>query len=82
MHVVEISHDCDDDAVSRTRLRRGAGRVTTDHVVLHSVVVAKDPSTRSDAPEGSYVVELLRDGPGRVARKVGERVELVVAAFE
>jgi phosphoribosyl-ATP pyrophosphohydrolase len=35
-----------------------------------------------DAPKGSYVVELLNEGTGHVARKVGEEaIELVVAAL-
>jgi phosphoribosyl-ATP pyrophosphohydrolase/phosphoribosyl-AMP cyclohydrolase len=35
-----------------------------------------------DAPEGSYVVELLKGGTAGVARKVGEEAtELVVAAL-
>jgi len=76
MHVVEISHDCDDDAVL-VRVSARAGVSRRNHVVLHSLVVAKDLQRDQDAPEGSYVVELLRDGPGRVARKVGEEaVEL------
>ncbi len=82
MHVIEITHDCDDDAV--------LVRVSADGPACHDGSTScftpwlwrKILQRQQDAPEGSYVVELLNDGTGRVARKVGEEaVELVVAAL-
>ncbi len=82
LHVVEVVLDCDADAV--------LVRATADGPTCH------DGSTSCFTPwlwrtvlqreraqsEDSYVVALLRDGPGRIARKVGEEaVELVVAAL-
>jgi phosphoribosyl-ATP pyrophosphohydrolase/phosphoribosyl-AMP cyclohydrolase len=82
MHVIEISHDCDDDAV--------LVRVSADGPACHDGSTScftpwlwrKILRREQDAPEGSYVVDLLSDGTGRVARKVGEEaIELVVAAL-
>jgi phosphoribosyl-AMP cyclohydrolase / phosphoribosyl-ATP pyrophosphohydrolase len=82
MHVIEVLHDCDDDAV--------LVRVSADGPACHDGSTScftpwlwrKILRREQDAPEGSYVVDLLRDGTGRVARKVGEEaIELVVAAL-
>ena len=82
MHVVEIAHDCDDDAV--------LVRVSADGPACHDGTTScftpwlwrKILRRQQDAPEGSYVADLLRDGSGRVARKVGEEaIELVVASL-
>ena len=82
MHVIEISHDCDDDAV--------LVRVSADGPACHDGSTScftpwlwrKILRREQDAPDGSYVVDLLSDGTGRIARKVGEEaVELVVAAL-
>jgi phosphoribosyl-ATP pyrophosphohydrolase/phosphoribosyl-AMP cyclohydrolase len=82
MHVVEISHDCDDDAV--------LVRVSADGPACHDGSTScftpwlwrKILRREQDSSEGSYVVALLNEGTGRVAQKVGEEaVELVVAAL-
>jgi phosphoribosyl-ATP pyrophosphohydrolase/phosphoribosyl-AMP cyclohydrolase len=82
MHVIEITHDCDDDAV--------LVRVSADGPACHDGTTScftpwlwrKVLRRQHEAPEGSYVAELLGDGSGRVARKVGEEaIELVVAAL-
>jgi phosphoribosyl-ATP pyrophosphohydrolase/phosphoribosyl-AMP cyclohydrolase len=82
MHVVEISHDCDDDAV--------LVRVSADGPACHDGSTScftpwlwrKILRREQDSPEGSYVVALLNEGTGRAAQKVGEEaVELVVAAL-
>jgi phosphoribosyl-AMP cyclohydrolase / phosphoribosyl-ATP pyrophosphohydrolase len=82
MHVVEIAHDCDDDAV--------LVRVSADGPACHDGSTScftpwlwrKILRRQQEAPDGSYVVELLDEGTGRVARKVGEEaVEFVVAAL-
>lgn len=82
MHVVEIANDCDDDAV--------LVRVSADGPACHDNATScftpwlwrKILRREREAPDGSYVVELLRSGPGPVARKVGEEAtELVVAAL-
>jgi phosphoribosyl-AMP cyclohydrolase / phosphoribosyl-ATP pyrophosphohydrolase len=82
MHVVEIASDCDDDAV--------LVRVSADGPACHDGSTScftpwlwrKILRRQEEAPEGSYVVDLLGDGTARVARKVGEEaIELVVAAL-
>jgi phosphoribosyl-ATP pyrophosphohydrolase/phosphoribosyl-AMP cyclohydrolase len=82
MHVVDIAHDCDDDAV--------LVRVAADGPACHDGSTScftpwlwrKILRREQDAPEGSYVVDLLNAGTGGVARKVGEEaIELVVAAL-
>jgi phosphoribosyl-AMP cyclohydrolase / phosphoribosyl-ATP pyrophosphohydrolase len=82
MHVIEIANDCDDDAV--------LVRVSADGPACHDGsttcftpwLFRKILRRHLDAPEGSYVVELLNEGSGHVARKVGEEaIELVVAAL-
>jgi phosphoribosyl-ATP pyrophosphohydrolase/phosphoribosyl-AMP cyclohydrolase len=82
MHVIEIAHDCDDDAV--------LVRVAADGPACHDGSTScftpwlwrKILRREQDAPEGSYVVDLLNAGTGGVARKVGEEaIELVVAAL-
>jgi phosphoribosyl-ATP pyrophosphohydrolase/phosphoribosyl-AMP cyclohydrolase len=82
MHVVEIAHDCDDDAV--------VVRVSADGPACHDGATScftpwlwrKILRRELDAPEGSYVVDLLHEGTSHVARKVGEEaIELVVAAL-
>ena len=82
MHVVEIAHDCDDDAV--------LVRVAADGPACHDGATScftpwlwrKILRRGAEAPEGSYVVDLLHEGTGFVARKVGEEaIELVVAAL-
>ena len=82
MHVVEISLDCDEDAV--------LVRVQADGPACH------DGSTSCFTPwlwrtilqrdatgdESSYVARTLREGTAKVSRKVGEEaVEVVVAAL-
>jgi phosphoribosyl-AMP cyclohydrolase / phosphoribosyl-ATP pyrophosphohydrolase len=82
MHVVEIAHDCDEDAV--------LVRVSADGPACHDGTTScftpwlwrKILRRQQEAPEGSYVAALLRDGSGRIAHKVGEEAtELVVAAL-
>lgn len=82
MHVVEIMNDCDDDAV--------LVRVSAAGPACHDGATScftpwlwrKILRREQEAPEGSYVVNLLDQGTGLVARKVGEEsIEFVVAAL-
>jgi phosphoribosyl-ATP pyrophosphohydrolase/phosphoribosyl-AMP cyclohydrolase len=82
MHVIEVAHDCDDDAV--------LVRVSADGPACHDGATScftpwlwrKILRRQEEAPEGSYVVALLNEGPTQVARKVGEEaIELVMAAL-
>jgi phosphoribosyl-ATP pyrophosphohydrolase/phosphoribosyl-AMP cyclohydrolase len=82
MHVVEILHDCDEDAV--------LVRVSADGPACHDGSTScftpwlwrKILRREAGAPAGSYVVNLLNEGTSKVARKVGEEaVELVVSAL-
>jgi phosphoribosyl-ATP pyrophosphohydrolase/phosphoribosyl-AMP cyclohydrolase len=82
MHVIEITHDCDDDAV--------LVRVSADGPACHDGSTScftpwlwrKILQRDRDAPEDSYVVEMLQQGSAGVARKVGEEaLELVMASL-
>jgi phosphoribosyl-ATP pyrophosphohydrolase/phosphoribosyl-AMP cyclohydrolase len=82
MHVVEIAHDCDDDAVLVRVSAEGPachdGSTSCFTPWLWRKILRRD----EEAPDGSYVVSLLNQGTGHVARKVGEEaIELVVAAL-
>jgi phosphoribosyl-AMP cyclohydrolase / phosphoribosyl-ATP pyrophosphohydrolase len=82
MHVVEIKHDCDDDAVLVRVSAEGPACHDGSTSCFTPWLWRKILRREQEAPEGSYVVDLLHDGTGRVARKVGEEaVELVVAAL-
>jgi phosphoribosyl-AMP cyclohydrolase / phosphoribosyl-ATP pyrophosphohydrolase len=82
MHVVEIKHDCDDDAVLVRVSAEGPACHDGSTSCFTPWLWRKILRREQEAPEGSYVVDLLQDGTGRVARKVGEEaVELVVAAL-
>lgn len=82
LRVVEVVHDCDDDAV--------LVRVRADGPTCHDGSTScftpwlwrKILQRASEDAEDSYVASLLRAGPPLAARKVGEEgVEVVVAAL-
>lgn len=82
MHVLEITHDCDDDAV--------LVRVSAQGPACHDGATScftpwlwrKVLRRATEAPDGSYVVQLLGAGTAAVSQKVGEEaIELVVAAL-
>jgi phosphoribosyl-AMP cyclohydrolase / phosphoribosyl-ATP pyrophosphohydrolase len=82
MHVVEIAHDCDDDAVLVRVSAEGPACHDGSTSCFTPWLWRKILRREQDAPEGSYVVELLNEGTGIVARKVGEEaIELVVATL-
>jgi phosphoribosyl-ATP pyrophosphohydrolase/phosphoribosyl-AMP cyclohydrolase len=82
MHVVEIAHDCDDDAVLVRVSAEGPACHDGSTSCFTPWLWRKILRRQQEAPEGSYVAELLSGGTARVARKVGEEaIELVVAAL-
>ncbi len=82
MHVVEIMHDCDDDAVLVRASADGPACHDGSTSCFTPWLWRKILRREQEAPDGSYVVELLNQGTGHVARKVGEEaIEVVVAAL-
>jgi phosphoribosyl-ATP pyrophosphohydrolase/phosphoribosyl-AMP cyclohydrolase len=82
LHVVEVVLDCDEDAI--------LVRATADGPTCHDASTScftpwlwrKILQRERDQSADSYVVSLLNEGTGKIARKVGEEaVELVVAAL-
>jgi phosphoribosyl-AMP cyclohydrolase / phosphoribosyl-ATP pyrophosphohydrolase len=83
LRVVELRDDCDGDALL-VRVEPAGPACHTGSVSCFAPelwrTIAERASTR---PEGSYTTQLLDDGVGAVARKVGEEaVELAVAALD
>ena len=83
LRVVELRDDCDGDALL-LRVEPAGPACHTGSVSCFAPelwrTIAERASTR---PEGSYTAQLLDDGVGAVARKVGEEaVELTVAALD
>jgi phosphoribosyl-AMP cyclohydrolase / phosphoribosyl-ATP pyrophosphohydrolase len=82
LHVVEVTMDCDGDAVLVRVVPEGPtchiGSTSCFSPWLWSVVLDRD----AVRPEGSYVAELLGRGTPAISRKVGEEaIELAVAAL-
>lgn len=83
LRVVELRDDCDEDALL-LRVEPNGPACHTGSVSCFAPelwrTIAERAATR---PEGSYTADLLADGVGAVARKVGEEaVELTVAALD
>ena len=83
--VDELRDDCDGDAHPRCASRpAGPACHTGSTHVLRAGALAHDRGAGgSSGPPGSYTAELLDEGVGACARKVGEEaVELTVAALD
>ena len=83
LRVVELRDDCDEDALL-VRVEPNGPACHTGSVSCFAPELWRTISERAATrPEGSYTAELLAEGVGAVARKVGEEgVELVVAALD
>ncbi len=82
LHVVEVTSDCDDDALVVRAAADGPtchdGSTSCFTPWLWRRILQRERAGSAD----SYVVSLLNDGAPQIARKVGEEaVELVVAAL-
>jgi phosphoribosyl-ATP pyrophosphohydrolase/phosphoribosyl-AMP cyclohydrolase len=82
LHVVEVTADCDDDAVVVRATPDGPtchdGSTSCFTPWLWRKILQRERSGSAD----SYVVSLLNSGTPQIARKVGEEsIELVVAAL-
>src|SRR5262249_47998591 len=83
LRVVELRDDCDGDALL-VRVEPAGPACHTGSVSCFAPDLWRTISERAASrPEGSYTAQLLGDGVGPVARKVGEEaVELTVAALD
>ncbi len=83
LRVVELRDDCDGDALL-VRVEPTGPACHTGSVSCFAPELWRTVAERAaNRPEGSYTAELLDDGVGAVARKVGEEaVELAVAALD
>jgi phosphoribosyl-AMP cyclohydrolase / phosphoribosyl-ATP pyrophosphohydrolase len=83
LRVVELRDDCDGDALL-VRVEPAGPACHTGSVSCFAPELWRTVAERASVrPEGSYTSQLLDDGVGAVARKVGEEaVELAVAALD
>jgi phosphoribosyl-ATP pyrophosphohydrolase/phosphoribosyl-AMP cyclohydrolase len=83
LSVVELRDDCDGDALL-LRVRAAGPACHTGSVSCFAPDLWRTIAERArERPAGSYTVELLEEGVGACARKVGEEaVEVAVAALE
>jgi phosphoribosyl-ATP pyrophosphohydrolase/phosphoribosyl-AMP cyclohydrolase len=83
LEVVELRDDCDGDALL-LRVTPAGPACHTGSVSCFAPQLWRTISQRArDRPAGSYTTELLDEGVGACARKVGEEaVEIAVAALE
>jgi phosphoribosyl-AMP cyclohydrolase / phosphoribosyl-ATP pyrophosphohydrolase len=83
LSVVELRDDCDGDALL-LRVRPAGPTCHTGSVSCFAPALWRTIAERALArPAGSYTVELLDEGVGACARKVGEEaVEVTVAALD
>jgi len=81
--VVELRDDCDGDALL-VRVDPAGPVCHTSSVSCFAPELWRTITDRAkERPEGSYTTQLLEEGVGAVARKVGEEaVELTVAALD
>src|SRR5580765_5307912 len=81
--VEELRDDCDGDALL-VRVRPGGPACHTGSLSCFAPALWRTVAQRAlERPEGSYTAELLNEGVGACARKVGEEaVELTVAALD
>jgi phosphoribosyl-ATP pyrophosphohydrolase/phosphoribosyl-AMP cyclohydrolase len=83
LSVVELREDCDGDALL-LRVRPAGPTCHTGSVSCFAPALWRTIAERAlERPPGSYTVELLDEGVGACARKVGEEaVEVTVAALD
>ena len=93
MDVVEILEDCDADTLlirvnpqgpaCHTGMRTCFGETVRDSLAFLKSLQVLLRSRKEELPENSYTAKLFRNGPRKIAKKVGEEAaELVIEAMD
>lgn len=93
MDVVEILEDCDADTLliranpqgpaCHTGMRTCFGETVQDNLSFLHNLQALLQSRKEELPENSYTAKLFREGPRKIAKKLGEEAtELVIEAMD
>ena len=93
MDVVEILEDCDADTLlvrvdpvgpaCHTGMRTCFGETVQDNLAFLQNLQALLQSRKEELPENSYTAKLFRNGPRKIAKKLGEEAaELVIEAMD
>jgi phosphoribosyl-ATP pyrophosphohydrolase/phosphoribosyl-AMP cyclohydrolase len=93
MNVVEIMEDCDADTLlirvnpqgpaCHTGMRTCFGETVQDNLAFLQNLQALLQSRKEELPENSYTAKLFRQGPRKIAKKLGEEAaELVIEAMD
>ena len=93
MDVVEILEDCDADTLlirvnplgpaCHTGMRTCFGETVQDNLSFLQKLQALLQTRKEELPENSYTAKLFRQGPRRIAKKLGEEAaELVIEAMD
>ena len=93
MDVVEILEDCDADTLliranpqgsaCHTGMRTCFGETVQDNLSFLHNLQALLQSRKEELPENSYTAKLFRQGPRKIAKKLGEEAaELVIEAMD
>ncbi|MCK5461470.1 MAG: bifunctional phosphoribosyl-AMP cyclohydrolase/phosphoribosyl-ATP diphosphatase HisIE [Bacteroidales bacterium] len=93
MNVIEILEDCDADTLlvrvdpvgpaCHTGMRTCFGETVQDNLAFLLNLQALLQSRKEELPENSYTAKLFRNGPRKIAKKLGEEAaELVIEAMD
>ena len=93
MDVVDIMEDCDADTLliranpqgpaCHTGMRTCFGETVQDNLSFLHNLQALLQSRKEELPENSYTAKLFREGPRKIAKKLGEEAaELVIEAMD
>ena len=93
MNVIEILEDCDADTLlvrvdpvgpaCHTGMRTCFGETVQDNLAFLQNLQALLQSRKEELPENSYTAKLFRNGPRKIAKKLGEEAaELVIEAMD
>ncbi len=93
MDVVEILEDCDADTLlirvnplgpaCHTGMRTCFGETVQDNLSFLQKLQALLQTRKEELPENSYTAKLFREGPRKIAKKLGEEAaELVIEAMD
>jgi phosphoribosyl-ATP pyrophosphohydrolase/phosphoribosyl-AMP cyclohydrolase len=93
LDVMEILEDCDADTllirvnpqgpVCHTGMRTCFGESVQDNLAFLQYLQSLLQTRKEELPEDSYTARLFRDGPRKIAKKIGEEAaELVIEAMD
>ena len=93
MDVVEILEDCDNDTLlirvnphgpaCHTGMRTCFGETVQENLAFLQRLQSLLQSRKEELPENSYTAKLFREGPRKIAKKLGEEAaELVIEAMD